>query len=187
MNFPRLTRRQQKQWEVLQFLIRFLTLAVPLYLILWLNPSLLPVQEAVTDHSHILLKAMGLEVDKSNLMLMIGTCRPFVIYIGPDCTGWKSMVAYFALIFATLGASMRKRVLGLLIGIPLIYAGNLARIVTAIVIEQTLGREAVMFFHDFMWQVGLTALIIVLWLAWLKWDFIKKHIIALREKLKYAH
>ena len=187
MKFPKLTRAQKRQWEVLQFLIRFLVLSIPLYLILWFNPSLIPLQESVTDHSQLILKAMGYEVDKSSLLLMIGTCRPFVVYIGPDCTGWKSMVAFFALIFATLGASMRKRILGLAVGIPLIYLGNLSRIVFAIMLEQSMGREVAMFFHDFLWQVGLTAWIIVLWLLWLKWDSVKKHIIRLKERIKYAH
>lgn len=182
MKFPKLTKGQQKQWEILQFLLRLLVLSIPLYLILWLNPSMLHIQRAVTDHSHMVLTAMGLEVESTDLIIMIGTYRPFVIYIGPDCTGWKSMVAYFALLLATMGVTMRKRALGLLAGIPLIYAGNIFRIVMVVVIEGTWGREAATFFHDFLWQVGLTALVIILWLAWLRWDFIKKHIIALREK-----
>ncbi len=182
MKLPKLTKGQKRQWEILQFLLRLLVLAVPLYVILWLNPSFLPIQNTVADHSYAILTAMGLDVDRNDLVLTIGTSEPFAIYIGPDCTGWKSTVAYFALLFATLGASMRKRILGLLVGIPLIYAGNLSRIVVAVLIERTWGREAAMFFHDFLWQVGLIALVIILWLAWLRWDFIKKHIIALREK-----
>jgi exosortase/archaeosortase family protein len=182
MKMPKLTREQKRYWMVFQFLLRFLILSVPLYLLLWMNPSLLPLQRAVTDHSHILLTAIGLEVQSSDLVIMIGSCNAFVIYIGPDCTGWKSMIAFFALVFATMGVTMRKRALGLLVGLPLIYAGNVMRIVLVVLIERTWGRGAATFFHDFLWQAGLTALVIFLWLAWLKWDFLKKHIIALREK-----
>lgn len=164
----KLTPQQKRLWHTLLFLIRFLILVIPLYIILIFQISLLPLQFIVADHASLLLKFFGFEVVQEELILKVGT-EPFIFYIGEDCVGWKSMLCYFALIFAVLGVSLRKRLIGLLAGLPLIYLGNLARIFLVVLVQQVYGYSAAMFIHDWLWQAGLIALILILWIIWLSW------------------
>ncbi len=181
---PKLSKRDEKLWDALHFLIRLLLFSIPLYLILWMNPSLLPLQEAVTAQSRSALGLLGVEVLRSDLVLMVGeSCDPFIMFIGPDCTGWKSMVLFFALLFATVGASMRKRIAGLLIGLPVIHFGNVARIVVVVLIQRALGTDAAVLCHDVLWQAGLGALVLGLWAIWLKWDAISTYAAPLAGRL----
>lgn len=182
MEFPKLSRKDKKLWTALMFLVRLLILSIPLYMVLWLNMSLLPLQNMVADHSVQILEAVGISTARDGLIISCGVSDPFIFYIGPDCTGWKSMLCFFALVFATMGVSMRKRILGVVVGIPLIYTGNIIRIVVVVLAEKSYGPEAAMLIHDWLWQAGLLGLVLVVWFAWLKWEKLKKHIIALRER-----
>jgi exosortase/archaeosortase family protein len=177
-----LGKRDKRLLETLMFLIRFLLLSIPLYLILILDISLLPLQHTVSGSTLWLLKGMGFTAHSEGLIMYVGDTDPFIFYTGPDCTGWKSMLCFLALVLATMGVTMKKRLFGILAGIPLIYIGNLARIVGVVVIEDAYGLETAMVIHDWLWQAGLIALVLVLWFAWLKSEGLKKHIIALREK-----
>lgn len=182
MKIPRLTKKQKMMWKTTQFLIRLTLFSTPLYVILWLNPSMTPVQNVVADHAAWLLNLLGFEVMRDNLILGVGTENPFLFYIGPDCIGWKSMLCFIALIFATLDARMKKRIMGIVIGIPIIYLGNLFRIMIVVLIERNFGLEAAMVFHDWLWQAGLITLVIMLWLIWLKFDYVKSSAFSFLKK-----
>jgi exosortase/archaeosortase family protein len=180
----RLTPQQERMWRVMLFLVRLTLLSVPLYAVLWLNISLVPMQAVIAGQVAWLLGAAGFGVAVNGLFLTVGEAGAgsFTFFIGPDCTGWKSMIAFFALVFATLGIGMRKRLLGLAAGIPLIYLGNLARITVVVLIERGFGLDAAMVFHDLLWQAGLIALVLALWLAWLEWDALARMARRLRVK-----
>ena len=189
MRVPRLSARDRRLLDTLYFLVRLLLLSVPLYLILSNTAVLQPLQEAVTAHSHALITFLGMESVKTDLVIITGTCDPFAIFIGPDCTGWKSMLLFFALVFATLRVSMKKRLLGLAVGIPVLYAANIVRIAAAVAIQQAYGTQAALFFHDVAWQAGLTAVVVALWLAWLFWARISPALLAacgsVRSRVKH--
>jgi len=169
----KLNEGQERLWKAFIFLVRLLPLSIPLYLILWLNVSMLPMQRAVADQTVWILRALGFDATESSLIISVGAVDPFIFYIGEDCTGWKSMIFYFALILATLGTGTRKRLLGLAIGIPLIYLGNLLRIIAVVFVEEAFGYDAAMWIHDWLWQAGLMALVLGLWLIWLELDYLK--------------
>ncbi len=196
---PRLTKEQNRLWRTLQFVLRFTALSIPMYLVIWLGIDLMPMQLLVADHASGAISALGFTVARDGLILIVGADNPFIFFIGPDCTGWKSMLCFIALVFASLGVSMRKRLLGVAVGIPLIYLGNIARIIVVVGIESAYGLLAAKVFHDWLWQAGLIALVLVLWLGWLRSDDIRsrtahmlkkgkgkrsrhKHIIKLKEK-----
>ncbi len=184
MKIKRLTREQKKLWKTLQFVLRFTLLSIPLYLVLWLNLSMLPAQHLVADHATWALSALSFTVTKSDLILGAGAEKPFLFYIGPDCIGWKSMLCFIALVFASLGVRMRKRILGIVFGIPAIYLGNLARIIIVVLIERSYGLEAALVFHDWLWQAGLMALVLSAWLIWLKWEDIQSFLVSFWEQWK---
>ncbi|MBN1896956.1 MAG: exosortase/archaeosortase family protein [Candidatus Aenigmarchaeota archaeon] len=176
----------EKLVRLLLFVVRLILLSVPLYLVIVLGISMLPLQQAVAAHSEWLISASGFDVSSMGLVLVCGPGEPFTFYIGEDCTGWKSMMLLFALMFATMEAGYRRKLLGLAVGIPLIYAANLLRILAVVFTESLYGYDTAMFVHDWLWQLGLLAVVLVIWLCWLKWDRLtaklRKHIIALREK-----
>lgn len=184
MKIKRLTREQKKLWKTLQFVLRFTLLSIPLYLVLWLNLSMLPAQHLVADHATWALSALSFTVTKSDLILGAGAEKPFLFYIGPDCIGWKSMLCFIALVFASLGVKMKKRILGIVFGIPAIYLGNLARIIIVVLIERSYGLEAALVFHDWLWQAGLMALVLSAWLIWLKWEDIQSFLVSFWEQWK---
>lgn len=184
MKIQKLTREQKKMWNTIKFLLRLMVFSVPLYIMLWLNLSLLPLQNMIADQITWILAAFGFAVTKNNLILSVGTENPFIFFIGPDCTGWKSMLAFVALIFATMDTGKRKRLFGLVFGIPLIYLGNLFRIVLVVFIERGFGLEAALFFHDWLWQAGLIALVLCLWLVWLKWEKAGPFLLSIGNNMK---
>jgi exosortase/archaeosortase family protein len=175
MRVPRpkmLSKDQERLWKTLQFIVRFTLFSIPLYLILWLNVGMMPLQSLVAGHAAWAIDALGYGVSREGLFLSVGQASPFIFLISEDCTGWKSMLAFIALVISTLCVTFKKRALGIAIGIPLIYLGNLARILLVVVIEAAYGYEAALFFHDWLWQAGLIALVLVLWLAWLRSDYL---------------
>ena len=175
----RLTKKQERLFETLHFIIRFLVLSIPLYLILWLNPAMDAIQYVVADHASWALEALSFPVIRDGLVLSVGSGVPFLVYIGPDCIGWKSALCFIALVLASLGVSMRKRVLGLAIGIPVIYLGNLLRIIVVVLVERSFGLDAALLVHDWLWQAGLIALVLAAWLVWLR----SEHVAAVFSRL----
>jgi exosortase/archaeosortase family protein len=184
MRLPKLDRGQRRLWMVLVFLLRLMALSIPLYLIIWLNVSLAPMQAVIAGQVAWLLRAAGFAAAENGLLITVSGAGAdsFTFFIGQDCTGWKSMIALFALVSASLGVTMRKRLLGMAVGIPLVYLGNLARIMAVVLIERALGPETALVFHDWLWQAGLISLVLVLWLLWLRWDSVVEKTASLRDK-----
>lgn len=160
----KLTPHQRKLWEILLFLTRLLVLVIPLYLIIMFQVSLYPLQLAVAGNTFHILNAMGIQTTQDGANLAAGS---FKFFISEDSTGWKSMLLFAALVIAPLGIPWRKRLFGMLIGIPVIYLGNLARVLAIVFAERSYGLETAMLTHDYLWRFGLTLLVLALWLLWL--------------------
>jgi exosortase/archaeosortase family protein len=163
----RLDPKQRSLWRSLNFLVRLIILALPLYLIIWLGIDLLPLQLAAASQSAWLLEVTGNQVLLEGTGLLVNNSFEFIII--PDCTGWKSMIFLFALIFAVPGADLRKRLLGL-VGLPLIWVANLARVYGVVMVQGVWGTEAAVMMHDTLFQLGLIVLVFVVWIIWLLWS-----------------
>jgi len=161
--------RQERLWETLLFLIKILVFAIPLYLILTFQGVLYPLQGVVSHNIYLILKSLGFDVFRDGFLIGIQGGNPFVFMISEDCTGWKSMLFLTALIVAVPGVLKRKRVMGLIFGIPLIYLGNLLRILLIVQIQQAYGLEFANVVHDYLWQAGLISLVLLIWVSWLVW------------------
>ncbi|NIO05519.1 MAG: hypothetical protein GTN38_04355 [Candidatus Aenigmarchaeota archaeon] len=165
----KLSKGQKRLWETFFFLIKILVFAIPLYLILTFQGVLYPLQEVVSHNVYLVLRSSGFDVVRDGFLLNIQGENPFVFLISEDCTGWKSMLFLTALIVAVPGVLWRKRAVGLIFGIPLIYLGNLLRILLIVHIEQIYGLELANILHDYLWQAGLISLVLVIWVFWLIW------------------
>ena len=166
----RMSPRQQGMWRGLQFLVRLIILSLPLYLVIWLGVNLYPLQVAAASHSAWVLQATGNNVIQQGTGLMVNSS--FEFFIIPDCTGWKSMLFLFALILAVPGVALTKRLAGLAVGLPLVWLGNLGRIVGVVGSQALWGTDAAMLIHDTAFQLGLVAMVLGLWLCWLRWESI---------------
>lgn len=162
----RLDERNQRLFDVLLFLVRFTALAAPVYLLLWQgwDPVWLRSLNA-TVSSHV-LNIAGLET------VNVGThvaADAIVVDVSTDSTGWKSMIAVTALLLATLGERTRKRVIGIVAGIIVIFVGNIGRITSMVYAVQVFGVDYELI-HTVLWRWGLTFLVFGYWLLWLRWD-----------------
>ena len=163
-----LTPRQARMRDVLVFLVRVTALSLPLYLIVWMGADLLSLQLAAASHSAWLLSALGYQAVQEGVSVTVG--NGFRFFIIPDCTGWKSMLFLFALIFAVPGAALVKRLWGLAAGLPMVWAGNILRIAGTVWAQGIWGTEFALSLHDTLYQAGLVSLVLAIWCAWLLWE-----------------
>ncbi len=171
MRLVKLTGNEQKLWLTLQFFLRLLILSIPLYFVLLFLADMTALQLLVAGNSAWLLSLSGWQVIQEGPLLNLGT---FSFLISPDCTGWKSMLFLFALLFAVPRIQNKKRFLGLVIGIPLVWAGNLGRIVMTVLVQDMYGLEAAGFVHDYLWRMGLAVLVLLIWGVWLNRALIRE-------------
>ena len=170
-----MTSGQKKLWHVLEFLIRLIILSIPLYLVILLAIDLTPLQNAVAGQTAQVLRYMGYEVLHQGYQIIIGPVQNhFYFMINQDCTGWKSMLFLFALIFAVPRIDWKKKVLGLVIGIPIIWIGNLTRVIGVVLAERSWGVDIALSLHDYGYMIGLVILVLIIWIIWLKLSTKKK-------------
>ncbi len=172
---PDLAPQQKRMLSLLIFLLRLLVFSVPFYALLTLSSTyslFLPLQLFVASHTSLILNSIGISASQAGTLLIAspGTPSEFRFVIDRDCTGWKSLVLLSALIMAVPSVKPDRRALGILAGAVIIWSVNLLRITSAVVVQQSLGREAAFFVHDVLWQFGLTATLLSVWLLWLRFS-----------------
>ena len=172
LGIGKLDRRQKRIYLTILFLLRLIVLSIPLYFALAFA-DLYVLQMAVASQTHYILGLLGYPVTQDEFTLHVSSNEPFTFFISEDSTGWKSMLFFFALVVAVPDMGKRKirlgkRAIALAIGLPIIWLGNLARVTGIVLVQQGYGFEAAMFFHDYVYRVGLVALVLVLWAIWLK-------------------
>ena len=160
---------QKKLLKVFVFLVKFAALSLPLHFLLWANFDATQVQVFVADTVKKLLVSSGITVSQDGTILSMATkTGPLTVEIIKDCVGWKSVLALFGLIFATPDILMKKRLLGIAAGAPIIFIGNILRIYATIFVTVKGGLEFWDVMHTYLWQEGLIILVIVTWYIWFK-------------------
>jgi len=162
----KLNKSQKKLLDTLVFMLKLLAFAIPLYAVMSFEGIMLPLQEVVSSNVHSLLQYMGFNAARDGFLIKSGG---IAFFVSEDCTGWKSMLFLAALMFAVPGVRMRKRLIGVAVGIPAIYAGNLLRILAVVLVWHNYGPAAAGLVHDYFWQAGLISLVLALWISWLAW------------------
>jgi exosortase/archaeosortase family protein len=159
---------------ILAFLARLLLLAVPLYFII-IFADLWLLQAAVASQASWLLSSLGFPVMQNGTEVTVGT---FAFVISKDSTGWKSLLFFSALVISVPRITGRKRLIGLAIGLPLLWIANLSRVIAIVLVQSSLGLEAALFAHDVLWQWGLIATVLGLWTGWFYWATRQKPFLA---------
>ena len=151
----KLTKREEQYWDAFVFLVRLLVLAIPLYVILALPGILYPLQLWTVDVTISLLGWLGLSATADGTWITIHYANPFTFIINEDCTGWKSIMLLFALIFAVRGARLKSRLAGLALGTAAILTANMLRILGVIYAERLWGQDFALLLHDIAFRYGL--------------------------------
>lgn len=167
----KMTLHERKLWGILVFLVRFMALAIPFHFIIWTNFNAYPLQAIVARAVSYLLdiSGAGAAIVLADNFIYIREPVEWTIEIIKDCVGWKSFLALSGLMFAVRGARMKDRLAGMASAVPIIFFGNILRIYTSIYASLVFGIEKFGIIHDFLWQVGMMALILITWVAWMRY------------------
>lgn len=88
----------------------------------------------------------------------------------PDCGAIPSISIFVAAILA-FPTSWRKRLLGVIAGVPALYCVNLLRVATLAyigAIDPTEDNRWFSFFHEFVWQGVFIIFVVVAWMIWME-------------------
>lgn len=164
---------RKKLWTWVLFLVKFNILAIPMYLILFLNMSYPPLQTLLTELTCKNLNLMGYHASlvtspESEVQLIYFSNQFPKVQISWDSTGWKSMYALLALTLATPLSNLKRKARFLAIGIPSIFLLNYLRIITTILISLNFGIQYFEVIHTLLWREGLIIAVVAIWYLWLK-------------------
>lgn len=159
--------RNEKLVRILWFLIKFNIFAIPLYIIMFTGFTIYGLQEFLANIVTILLNSTGIPASLSGINIIIPVVGGFFsAEITWDCVGWKSLLTFLALVFAT-DFSIRKKLLAMLL-LPLIFIINIIRLWFMFFYVYNYGVENYPIIHATIWSWGLIAVILILWILWLK-------------------
>src|SRR3989338_7457068 len=160
-------RGHEKQIQLLNFLIRLNIFAIPLYVILIFDLSLPGLQKLIADFTYYLLALAEMNPTINDLFISIpikdGTWGAFINW---DCTGWKSMLAFFALV-AAVDRKSNVKLKGLAIFIPLIFIINIIRIFFMFFYVRTFDLAYFEIVHAAVCSWGLIIVVLVFWVIWM--------------------
>jgi exosortase/archaeosortase family protein len=96
-------------------------------------------------------------------LVVSGNYMPFQLAIEPVCLGWFPIAAFASMVLA-LPVQRQKLLKCLAIGIPILFAANIARIVLIIWVAGAYGLEAFDFMHLSVVKFDLMLLVIALFM-----------------------
>ncbi len=108
---------------------------------------------------------VGLFSENVSYAGQICTFQDFTVKIIDECTGVMEMVIYAAAVMA-YPTNWRKKMWGIVFGIPAIYAFNVVRIILLVVVG-AYSRPLFEFMHLYFWQATLIVIITTIWIGWL--------------------
>jgi len=112
---------------------------------------------------HLLLSVF---TDATTVRNLIVTFDGFAVSIIIECVGLLEMLIYSACV-AAFPAPIKSRVAGIVLGCLAIFAFNLLRIVTLLIVGRYWG-EYFDFFHVYFWQATLIAMIVSVLYGWIR-------------------
>lgn len=165
---PKKERLIKRLTSVIIFLIVFNLLAIPLYIMLQTNFSVIALQEFNAKISSTTLNLFGYESYSDGITVDIKVAEiNKKIDISWDSTGWKSMYAVAALILATPISKFSRRMKFAALGTAIIFFINFLRVTTTILISARFGFNYFDIVHTVLWREGLILAVVAVWLVWM--------------------
>ena len=109
---------------------------------------------------------IGLFTDLTNLRGAVVTLDGFAVSIIIECVGLLEMVIYSSCVLA-FPAPLRAKLWGVPLGCAAIFAFNVLRIVTLLLVGRFF-NDYFDFFHVYFWQATLIAMIVGVLYGWIK-------------------
>jgi exosortase/archaeosortase family protein len=159
------------KWKDKKFLLDLLyfvgVLAIAAVLLTYISaikPDMTYEKELVASHTGTALRAVGVPADVADDVIIIDSLQVRII---PECVGWMGVFAVVALILAYPAVEWKKRMLGLIVFIPLMYFVNILRLTTTIFAGYHYGMDVFDFVHSFLWKTVLIGFALLFWILWL--------------------
>lgn len=153
-----LNEKQQKMLEANVFLVKMLLIGAVFHAVLWIYPDTSWLQARYAELITGIMNQLGYGFRAESVYILPG------YEITQDCLGWKSIMAYTALVISS-ATEIRKNVRYILAGILVILFANVVRIITTIHLSE-IGLISFEVIHGFLWKWSLTALVLVAWIYW---------------------
>lgn len=146
--------------ETFKFVWKLAILSSSLYLVPLLGLEFWSLRQLITEHAFLLLSVLGEGVGKDGFLLLHGGNA---IAITRDCVPWKLFLFFSALLLASR-LPLRKKILGAVCSIPLLYVLNVFRI-AALVYASSFGTGYFGAAH-LLFQLVSIAFTVGLWVRW---------------------
>ena len=149
-----------------RFAVTFALSCVVLYTLLHFLPPAFtaPVNEHTASTLGLLLNALGIRASSMRDTVSEGALAFRII---PECTPLFTSGLFLCFV-AFYPASTREKAGGLLMGIPALYLGNLARLTATFMVSRC-DRRFFEVVHVYLGQVFTLALVVLAVIAWLRW------------------
>lgn len=161
LDLDQLTEKQEDLLDTLIFTSKLILFGIILHLILYLQPDTTTIQEIYAAFIANTLTLLGIENTLQGIEIIIENTRYLIVQ---DCLGWKSMFLITALYFST-PHKIIKNIKHLLYGLIIIQIANVIRVISTIILAE-LGIISFDIIHDFLWQWGLSIIVIAMWYYW---------------------
>lgn len=147
-----------------RFGLRFFGLLLLSSTVFWwlgLHHALGPLQDLMASIGAGLGRAAGGTMHAQQDLILVGA---LTLHINHECTGIFVLMLFTSFVLA-YPASVRYRLAGLLVGIPLFFAVNVVRIATLARIVEVY-PDAFFYFHEYVWQGVFMVVVLVASIAW---------------------
>lgn len=97
--------------------------------------------------------------------------RHFVFIVVPECGAIEVMAIFFAAVIA-FPTRWWKKLIGLLLGLPIMYFVNVFRLTCLAVVgamDTTQDRWVFNFAHEYVWQTVYIVFVVAVWLVWIEY------------------
>lgn len=149
--------------SVLWFIVKLNILAIPLYLITYFSYSVPEFQNLWASALGQSLSSFGYDTTVSGSTVGVKNGNSIQnIDFSWDSTGWKSLYALTALVFASSGA-LGGKLRFLAFGLPLIAFINFLRVDTTILFSLNFGFQYFDFVHGLLWSGLMIVLVLAVW------------------------
>ncbi len=99
------------------------------------------------------------------------TSLTFSFILVPECGAIEIMAIFLAAVLA-FPTSWRKRGVGIVAGMPIMYGVNILRLTVLAVVgalDQSTGRVWFNFAHEYLWQAVYIVFVVAVWLIWVEY------------------
>jgi archaeosortase B (VPXXXP-CTERM-specific) len=127
------------------------------------NPQLSWLMAVTADLTGLVLRLFGLTVNISGRVVSLSN---FSMEVVGECTGLYEMLIFLAAMIS-YPASYKKKLIGAVLGLPLLYVINIIRMIFIAVIGNW-SPKSFDFMHLYFWQVAMILIIVSVWVLWIE-------------------